>query len=176
MSEKVTVYVGIGAAPDPSPPGIMTKDYISAANIDAAIADALATFLSTYSALSVLTAANTSGVPFNAIRYVAFGAGGGFTSVPWGCPLPTCVAKTLRVKPSANTLTVAAARVTILKNGVATGLMVTIPAGSTALQSISLDVPFASGDTTSVQIDTDAGGAGSINVVVSMTIATALTT
>lgn len=140
-----------------------------------AYADAVvAAAISAARALSVLTASNSSGVPTGSVRYIAFGLGGGFSSVPWGCPLPACTAKTLRVKPSANSLTTATTRVTILQNGVATGLVVSIPPGSTALVSISLDVPFASGDTTSVQIDTDVGGAGSVNVVLSLSIATPL--
>lgn len=65
---------------------------------------------------------------------------------------------TLRVKPSANTLT-AATNFRVFVNGVASGLVVVIPAGTTAMVSTTAALAIVAGDWVDLRMDVTAGGA-----------------
>lgn len=65
---------------------------------------------------------------------------------------------TLRVKPSANTLT-AAANFRVFVNGVASGLVVVIPAGTTALVSVTAALAIVAGNWIDLRMDVTGGGA-----------------
>lgn len=78
-------------------------------------------------------------------------------------PVPRCKVTTLTVKPIVNNLN-SDTTVTVYKNGVATALFVTVPAGTTTLQQgVSLlGIAFNSTDGLDVVADNTAGGAGKI--------------
>lgn len=65
---------------------------------------------------------------------------------------------TLRVKPSANTLTVAT-NFRVFVNGVASGLVVVVPAGTTALVSVTAALAIVTGDWVDLRMDVTGGGA-----------------
>lgn len=74
-------------------------------------------------------------------------------------PMPARTVKRLRVIAMVNPL-VASMTVTVVKNGVATALAVTIPPGSTAQVSNLVDeVSFAAGDELDVSVASTSGGA-----------------
>lgn len=110
----------------------------------------------------------------NATSYFAAGtpSTSAFSTVLLRTPVsPARRALTLRVKPITNTLT-GSATATVFKNGVATGITVTIPAGSTALVSDTTNTEvFASGDSIDLGLATTGANATSITFTATLRLA-----
>ncbi len=87
---------------------------------------------------------------------------GGSAGIPLQYPVPAGTALKLRVKPAQNA-SAAAIDVEVYKNAAPTGLKVTIPAGSTAIQTeIVTQVTFVENDLISLVASSNAGGAGNV--------------
>jgi hypothetical protein len=74
----------------------------------------------------------------------------------------------IKAQCTTTTLTTAATTITLLKNGVATALTVTFPAGTTGEMKAVGNVDFADDDRWDMQITTVAGGAGTATFSVTM--------
>ncbi|MCV0398544.1 MAG: hypothetical protein K5785_00960 [Nitrosarchaeum sp.] len=71
-------------------------------------------------------------------------------------------AKKIIFKPIFNNSAVGSATVTLRKNGVDTALTVTVPAGSTTIQSLETDVELAEGDLLTIEVTGISGHDGSM--------------
>lgn len=167
VSEKVTVYVGTGLAPDPSPPGIVTKDYIESSDIDARIAAAIAAFAATLASFTMKFAGAFPGlVSGTASRYLPDSAGTIVQTTPLGYSVPACRVSKVRFHCVANAA-IADVTVTLYKNGAPTAHTHTFAAGTTGFAISVGDVDFNDDDTIDVFATSTDAGTGTVQLVVS---------